>query len=346
MSAEAAAKGSNLVIGTHNGHFHADEALAVYMLRMLPAYESSKLVRTRNPKDLEPLDIVVDVGGVYDATKHRYDHHQREFNTTLEGYETKLSSAGLVYKHFGKAILAKELGVKEDDPKVELIYKKVYESFVEAVDAQDNGISKYDEEMLKQAGVKKRYSDGGVTLRSMVDDLNPKWNEPAVSREAEDAKFAEASKLMGNAFVQKVYFYSKVWLPARELVQEAFKSRFTNDPRGRIVVFDRGMPWGSHLYECEEENIDNPENKVLYVLFPEKPESDGPSNWRIRAVSEEENSFTSRKALPEKWRGIRDEELDKISGISGCVFVHASGFIGGVKTKNAAIEMAQKALDE
>lgn len=24
------------VIGTHNGHFHADEALAVYFLRLLP----------------------------------------------------------------------------------------------------------------------------------------------------------------------------------------------------------------------------------------------------------------------------------------------------------------------
>lgn len=48
-----------------------------------------------------PLDIVVDVGGVYAPEDHRYDHHQRGF-TEVFGYggfdKIKLSSAGLVYK--------------------------------------------------------------------------------------------------------------------------------------------------------------------------------------------------------------------------------------------------------
>lgn len=30
-----------------------------------------------------------------------------------------------------------------------------------------------------------------------------------------------------------------------------------------------------------------------------------------------------------RWRGIRDEALDQITGIPGCIFVHAGGFIGG-----------------
>lgn len=30
-------KMSGPLIGTHNGHFHADEALAVYMLKRLPS---------------------------------------------------------------------------------------------------------------------------------------------------------------------------------------------------------------------------------------------------------------------------------------------------------------------
>lgn len=41
------------------------------------------------------------------------------------------------------------------------------------------------------------------------------------------------------------------------------------------------------------------------------------------------DSFESRKALPEAWRGLRDEELSKASGIEGGIFIHASGFIGG-----------------
>lgn len=48
---------------------------------------------------LETLDAVVDVGGVYDPSKDRYDHHQKGFEEVFgHGFCTKLSSAGLVYK--------------------------------------------------------------------------------------------------------------------------------------------------------------------------------------------------------------------------------------------------------
>lgn len=41
----------------------------------------------------------MDVGGVYDPSRHRYDHHQQGFEEVLgHGFTTKLSSAGLVYK--------------------------------------------------------------------------------------------------------------------------------------------------------------------------------------------------------------------------------------------------------
>lgn len=45
-------------------------------------------------------DVVVDVGGVYDPATQRYDHHQRGFTEVFGGkFDTKLSSAGLVYKY-------------------------------------------------------------------------------------------------------------------------------------------------------------------------------------------------------------------------------------------------------
>ena len=67
----------SLKIGTHNGTFHCDEALACFMLKQLPEYKHADIIRTRNPEELSKCDVVVDVGGVYDADKHRYDHHQR-----------------------------------------------------------------------------------------------------------------------------------------------------------------------------------------------------------------------------------------------------------------------------
>lgn len=348
--AETAAKRlktDSVSIGTHNGHFHADEALAVYMLRLLPTYHSSKLVRTRDPALLETCHTVVDVGGEYDAAKHRYDHHQRTFTTTFPNRPTKLSSAGLVYMHFGKAIIAQHLGVAEDAGEVDVLWAKLYEDFIEALDAHDNGISAYDPKIVKEAGLEKRFADGGFSLGAMVSRLNPNWNDPTPSdpiaaQAAEDEKFLVASARMGEEFSRDLEYYAKAWLPARDIVHKAYAKRVEYDPSGRILVFDgQSVPWKDHLYTLEGKETSG--SKVLYVLYPEKPSPD--AKWRIQAVPVSKDSFESRKPLPEAWRGFRDEKLDEISGVSGGVFVHAAGFIGGNKTFEGAKGMAVKALD-
>ena len=70
------------LIGTHDGTFHCDEVLACSLLKMLPEYKHAEIIRSRDPEKLAECDIVVDVGGVYDPAKHRYDHHQRCFINT------------------------------------------------------------------------------------------------------------------------------------------------------------------------------------------------------------------------------------------------------------------------
>ena len=102
-----------------------------------------------------------------------------------------------------------------------------------------------------------------------------------------------------------------------------------------------GVPWADHLYSLEAAESDP--QQVLYILFPEAGEPG--SRWRIRAVSVEGGGFENRKDLPDPWKGLRDEELSETAGIDGCVFVHASGFIGGNMTCPGALEMAKKAVD-
>ncbi|MCJ1283402.1 hypothetical protein MMC26_002730 [Xylographa opegraphella] len=363
MAEEVAAKRLKIsppLIGTHNGHFHADEALAVYLLRLLPTYTPSSLLRTRDPALLSTCHTVVDVGGEYSPSTNRYDHHQRTFSTTFPNHSTKLSSAGLVYMHFGKPIIASRTALPADSPEVDLLYEKLYTEFVEALDANDNGISAYDP--ADTVNLKKRFHDGGVTLGSLVNDLNHEWNDdplheqppghgdgtsfvkgtgPEQAQADEDARFLKASSLMGTTFLRKLSYYHLAWLPARKHVQTAHRNRFSNDPSGAIMVLDGGgVPWKDHLYAFETENADAP--KVLYVLYPEGP-NEG-AKWRVQCVSVTKDSFESRKPLKEEWRGVRDSELSGKSGIDGCVFVHASGFIGGNLTKAGAMDMAKKSM--
>ncbi|KOS22679.1 UPF0160 protein MYG1 [Escovopsis weberi] len=372
--AESAAKRlkPTVTIGTHSGHFHADEALAVHMLRMLPAYRDAAIVRTRDAEVLATLHTVVDVGGEYDAARNRFDHHQRGFATTFPGRQTKLSSAGLVFLHFGRAIIAQRLNesaaeakqvqeegkqVQEDDPAVALLHNKLYETFIEALDAHDNGIAAYDPAALAAAGIEKRFSQGGFGLGALVGRLNPRWNEPkpadpAAAQRAEDARFELASRRIGEEFERDLDGLALGWLPARAIVERAFAERREHDAAGRLLVLrGQSVPWKDHLFSLEGEaegeaaraGAGTDASKVLYVLYAES-EREG-AKWRIQCVPESGDSFTSRRPLPEAWRGFRDAELDKIAGVDGCVFVHAAGFIGGNKTFEGAIEMARKALE-
>lgn len=100
--------------------------------------------RSRDPVVLDACDIVVDVGAVYDESTQRFDHHQRDFQEAFgHGFTTKLSSAGLIYKyvgrihaiimslnhwsrHFGKEIIATQIDVEIDHPKVQVLWLKLY----------------------------------------------------------------------------------------------------------------------------------------------------------------------------------------------------------------------------
>nr|XP_018262269.1 uncharacterized protein I303_05285 [Kwoniella dejecticola CBS 10117]OBR84427.1 hypothetical protein I303_05285 [Kwoniella dejecticola CBS 10117] len=328
---------STKVIGTHSGTFHCDEALAVFMLRLTDEFKDADLVRTRDPAKLEPLDIVVDVGGVYSPEKHRYDHHQREF-TEVFGHggfdKIKLSSAGLVYKHFGKEIIANRLKTTVDDERVEVIWLTLYSEMIESVDGIDNGVN--------ISSTPLSYTQR-TDLSSRVKRLNPNWNEEATDA-IYDEKFSQASKITGEEFLSQLDYFAFAWLPARDIVKQALEKRFDVDKSGQIVVFNQSCPWKDHLFLLEPQLSPSPSSssQILYILYPE---SEGPnSKWRIQCVPESPDSFKNRKSLPEPWCGVRDDKLSEVSGIPGGVFVHASGFIGGNATYEGILEMARKAL--
>ena len=49
--------------------------------------------------------------------------------------------------------------------------------------------------------------------------------------------------------------------------------------------------------------------------------------------------------MPAAWRALRGEALTEATGIPGCVFVHAAGFIGGNATYEGVLRMAIAAVE-
>lgn len=319
-------------VGTHNGSFHCDEALGCFMIRLTNKFFNAEIIRSRDPQVLEELDAVLDVGGVCDPRRDRYDHHQNGFDEVFgHGFTTKLSSAGLVYKHYGKEIVAKEAQLDEGHPNVHRLFLAIYKNFIEAVDAIDNGINQYNTDQTP------RFMNN-TNLSSRVGRLNLDWTYPDQSSGKENEAFQCAMMMAGMEFLEIIQFYAKSWLPARTIVMECLSARKQIDPTEEIMVLTRSCPWKLHIFELEEEMKINP--SIKYVVYEDKRSK----NWRVQAVAISAEKFESRKALPCLWRGLTDEELSEAAGIPGCLFVHMSGFIGGNRTYEGALSMARTSL--
>jgi len=78
----------SIQVASHNGPFHADDVMAYALIRSF-FDTSATIIRTRDPDRIDAAGIVIDVGGIYDPERLRFDHHQST-------YTGPLSAAGMV----------------------------------------------------------------------------------------------------------------------------------------------------------------------------------------------------------------------------------------------------------
>ncbi|XP_074367965.1 uncharacterized protein LOC141708301 isoform X2 [Apium graveolens] len=272
-------------LGTHNGTFHCDEALACFILRLTHKFSAANIIRTRDPQ------------------------------------------------HYGLEIIAKEIQLDKEHPDVYKLYLAVYKSFIEAIDAIDNGVSQYDVDLPPN------YVNN-TSLSSRIGRLNLDWTEPDQSIENENEAFQRAMVLAGNEFVESIYFHAKSWLPAQTVVMDCLAERKDVDSSGEIILLHKPCPWKLHIFELEEEMKIDP--SIKYVIY----QDDRSHNWRVQAVAVSPDKYQSRKPLLSQWRGLTGEELSEVAAIPGCIFVHMSGFIGGNRSYEGALAMAKASLTQ
>jgi len=137
-------------IATHNGNFHADDVFSIAALkRIIPSF---KLIRTRDAALIAKADIVLDVGGEYDADTDRFDHHQRGGAGAREN-GIPYSSFGLIWQKYGLEICQGDQDVAN----------AVDAGLVSTIDAIDCG-----------------HVDGvvqGISLSQTIAMFNPTWQE-------------------------------------------------------------------------------------------------------------------------------------------------------------------------
>lgn len=118
-------------------------------------------------------------------------------------------------------------------------------------------------------------------------------------------------------------------LEANTFVEKAFQQA----PDKRILEISDSYPCGDALKEHPE---------ILFIVSPRA----GKNEWKVNAVSKSADSFENRKDLPLAWAGLRGAELSAVTGVPDAIFCHNARFLIVVGSRESAVQLAHKAVNE
>uniref|UniRef100_A0A673IQ45 Uncharacterized protein n=1 Tax=Sinocyclocheilus rhinocerous TaxID=307959 RepID=A0A673IQ45_9TELE len=116
--------------------------------------------------------------------------------------------------------------------------------------------------------------------------------------------FQKALALVGAEFKDRLHYYMKAWLPAREIMQQAVQSRY------QVIHIStlHCCPWKEHLFVLEKQlKLDV---LIKFVLYPDQS-----GHWRVQCVLAGLNTFQNRLSLLEEWRGLLVHAHSKIRSV-------------------------------
>jgi uncharacterized UPF0160 family protein len=206
-------------IVTHNGNFHADDVFSVAALKGI--FSSVTLIRTRDLEIIAKADIVIDVGGEYDSTTDRFDHHQRGGAGAREN-GIPYSSFGLMWQKYGLDVCKGNQNVAN----------ALDAGLVSTIDAIDCGYVK---------GVSE-----GISLSQTISMFNPTWQEDSHF----DVCFDEAVEFASHVLTRFIAT-ANGGISAKTIVASAIEN--TQDPR--VIVLEKYTPWKKTVHALSEEAL-------------------------------------------------------------------------------------------
>lgn len=302
-------------VGTHDQLFHPDEVVAC---ATLDRCKNIDIIRTRDLCKIAECDIVVDVGGVYDPEKGRFDHHQYkgrgEKPPTYNG-ETPMSSAGMVWKHYGKEFVSK-CG-KFSDELCTRIANEVYEKFIRSVDYEDNF-------------GRQRASIGKISRSTLTDFIRMK-NTSDVFGEEQNEAFLDAVQF-AKRFLTRIVEISHRDITNYSIqdatVRHAVTRRFDVHPSGHYIVLDKYCG-DSRKIIC---GIDDPSVEVLFIIYGER------ARWRAIAQSCDSGKIQIPKLYMPK---LQTEIDDALADIQHDDKTFSAGWTAGSNTIEALIALGE-----
>ena len=244
---------------------------------------------------------------IYDIGFGQYDHHQKGGNGAREN-GVPYAACGLIWKQFGPQIVA-------DTCNPELVWELIDRELIQGIDAGDNGTLP-----------KLEYPVQAMNISAIISEFNPNWDCEEDTDEA-FIKAVEFAEVVFDNTLSSVIAKAK----AQKIVEEAIETA-----EEHIMVLDQFVPWQEYIFSSTNPKA----GEIQFVVFPSNR---GGYNWQC--VPDGIGSFGQRKPVPEEWKGLRDADIQKETGIKTATFCHPAGFIGGAETFADAYALAKKAVE-
>ncbi len=322
-----------MLIATHDGTFHADETTACAILTYLN--ENATILRSRDPKVLEEGDLIIDVSNQNDE-KH-FDHHSKDF-TLCRDNGVKYATAGLMWLHYGKAFLKK---LKDDenlsyvsDLLIDKAFLRLDNEIMVMVDLNDNGqLTTYTEHLAHAT------NDNEENIVQTLNEfylsspdlpyLVAMMNIPNVSSEEQDKNFLKTVKIIKTLLIAAAMNALNTEYGIEKVIN-CYSG-------GELLIMHEKLPWTSAVLNNESLFKD-----CLLAVYPDRN-----GRWRVQSLPvSKAKRFENRLSAPLAFRGLNDEELDRVTGLKNTTFVHKSGFTGGAKTFEDNLSLAKLWLQE
>lgn len=301
-------------IATHDGNFHSDEIVAIAVLTTI--FKNHKIIRSRDRNVLALVDIVVDVGDVYDHTLRRYDHHMRNPPRDERGH--MYSSAGLIWKHYGDAYLTsigipKSISLNNTSfPIKDEVFKMIHNKWIYPIDLVDNG-----------------EIPGPTVITELVTNLRP--IDPEKTRAKYDEQFFKALKLITDLLERTCFHCADTIISQSRFISG--NNRIVNN--GRILISDHPI--------ISSHQITDP--NIHFSIFPTKDYVDEDViKYTIKPIpSRGKKNF--KTSIPSILLGARSELIVEITGCEGISYIHHNGFRVISETEEAAVNFCNYLID-
>ncbi len=238
-----------------------------------------------------------------------YDQEKNKFDHHQVGGAGKRDN-GIEYSSFGLVWkkFGQELAGSENE--AELVDKHL----VAPIDADDNGLDL----------VENKYDVSPYSIQHFFFSMRPTWREKDLSQEE---MFLKCVRIAKEVLSREITGIKDMVLAEKRII-----SIYQSTKDKKMIVLDENYSYESVLNDFPEP---------LFVVYPRTSDN----TWGVRAIRKNLKTFENRKNLPKVGGGLRDEELQKITGVPDAIFCHRALFLAVSKTKEGAIKLAELALN-